>query len=89
MTFEECQKKKVCDYGMNAERMFFNMGYVKGARNHDFAYILGDTKGVRFDLQNKNVKVKNFGRDKEFVADMNLLKAINKQCEELGWLDEC
>ena len=41
---------------------------------------------VEFDLQNKTFYC--MCSDIVMEVDMELLKAINKQCEELGWLDD-
>lgn len=42
------------------------------------------TMNVRFYLFNNFVEVRSEQGFATFI-DMNLLKAINKQCEELGW----
>ena len=41
---------------------------------------------VEFDLQNKTFYC--MCSDIVMEVDMELLKAINQQCKELGWLDE-
>lgn len=37
---------------------------------------------IRFDLVRKSMHIETCDRD----VSLNVLKAINKQCEELGWL---
>lgn len=41
---------------------------------------------VIFYLKNKKIRAYYVENDKDVFIDMTLLKAINKQCEELGWL---
>ena len=43
---------------------------------------------VVFYLKIKQIRVYYVENDEDVFVDMTLLKAINKQCEELGWLDE-
>ena len=41
---------------------------------------------VVFYLKIKQIRVYYVENDEDVFIDMTLLKAINKQCEELGWL---
>lgn len=41
---------------------------------------------VIFYLKNKKIRAYYVENDEDVFIDMTLLKAINKQCEELGWL---
>ena len=43
---------------------------------------------VVFYLKIKQIRVYYVENDEDVFIDMPLLKAINKQCEELGWLDK-
>lgn len=43
---------------------------------------------VVFYLKIKQIRVYYVENDEDVFIDMPLLKAINKQCKELGWLDE-
>lgn len=67
---------------MNAEEMFGKLGYKKGTANSP-GYLgyerFEDDKYFSFDLISKEIYV---CEDRITVEE---LKAINKQCEELGW----
>lgn len=67
---------------MNAEEMFKKLGYEKGTANSP-GYLgyerFEDDKYFSFDLISKEIYV---CEDRITVEE---LKAINKQCEELGW----
>lgn len=67
---------------MNAEEMFKKLGYKKGTANSP-GYLgyerFEDDKYFSFDLISKEIYV---CEDRITVEE---LKAINKQCEELGW----
>lgn len=43
---------------------------------------------VIFYLKNKKIRAYYVENDEDVFIDMTLLKAINQQCKELGWLDE-
>ena len=45
------------------------------------------TTNVKFYLENKLLEVET-ERGFSYMIDMSLLKAINKQCEELEWLKD-
>lgn len=67
---------------MNAEEMFKKLGYekVKFGRLGNFSYErFSDDKYFIFDLNSKEIYVC------EDCITVEELRAINKQCEELGW----
>jgi hypothetical protein len=73
---------------MNAKEMFEKLGYKKCdecispvyiKKNDPFTWVNFCTTGVGISTQH--------GLGYEFL-DCKLVKAINKQCEELGWLEE-
>ena len=67
---------------MNAEEMFKKLGYkkVKFGRLGNFSYErFSDDKYFIFDLNSKEIYVC------EDSITVEELRAINKQCEELGW----
>lgn len=76
-----------------AREMFEALGYAMIENNDDgIAYAKGDSRIIFYKIDNlKSVSAINldvmFG-DLEHCITMDELKAINKQCEELGWLDE-
>jgi hypothetical protein len=73
---------------MNAKEMFEDSGldyysspeYIE-VENNGFNIIYWK---IGFDLFKKEFVIYGFGKD-EFIMDMTLLKAIQKQIEELGW----
>lgn len=68
---------------MKAKEMFEKLGYTFCENHHSmFAIIVyrKDLDYIYFD-SDKKIDIKCF-------IDVPLLKAINKQVEELGWLDE-
>lgn len=85
---------------MNAEQMFKELGYAK--KNTGYSNIICYEKdasirnlphiiGTQFVLNDEHVSMYSvFGKEAEFGAfnylDVKLLNAINKQCEELGWI---
>lgn len=74
---------------MTAQEMFEELGYKKDARNLflDWHKIEdGNDIEITFDLISKTFyTVLDF---EPLDIDMPLLKAINQQCKELGWLDD-
>ena len=66
---------------MSAKEMFEEMGYTFTQNEEGIAYLLGDKVGVQFRDAHKDVV---FGMGISITAD--LLKAVTKQYEELGWL---
>ena len=77
---------------MNAKEMFESLGY-KYSRNYIKYY--GDevieyykTEGVKFVFLMKEHEFYGEYYEEPKHITVNELQAINKQCEELGWLDE-
>ena len=79
---------------MNAKEMFEKMGYefekgfdrngVNNSYVYRYHYIDGGYDTIIFHLIDKQI----ITYKSEHLIFMSELKAINKQCEELGWLDE-
>lgn len=69
---------------MNADKMFEELGYKKIVRNYKsgrvYEYVTDELSCIDFMCEDKSVKVWNIG------MSMQELKAINKKCEELGWI---
>ena len=67
-----------------ADKMFKELGYKKRQKNYKsgtvYEYEHEDLRNIDFMCKDKSVKVWNIG------ISMEELKAINKKCEELGWL---
>lgn len=76
---------------MNAEQMFEKLGYQRNTENEKIIYLI-ETKGsfyyqeIIFNLVQKVIVID--GNFLEVAIESDLLKAINKQAEELGWLEE-
>lgn len=74
---------------MTAREMFEKLGYQRNVENEKIIYII-ETKGsfyyqeIIFNLVKKIIVID--GNFLEVAIENNLLKAINKQCEELGWI---
>lgn len=74
---------------MTAREMFEELGYQRNAENEKIIYII-ETKGsfyyqeIIFNLVKKIIVID--GNFLEVAIENTLLKAINKQCEELGWI---
>lgn len=74
---------------MNAEQMFEELGYQRNAEKEKIIYLI-ETKGsfyyqeIIFNLLQKVIVID--GNFLEVAIERDLLKAINKQCEELGWI---
>lgn len=71
-----------------AKEMFEALGY--GLVRNDEKYItyvdvLNEDLYISFS---KEYKVVSGTPTYDYFLNMSILKAINKQCEELGWLDE-
>lgn len=81
---------------MTATEMFEELGYkcitfnFNGIRETIKFYKPNNnySSNVIFDLTNKMFRVYCSEDDGAGYVDMKLLKTINKQIEELGWLDE-
>lgn len=76
---------------MTAREMFEELGYQRNEENEKIIYLI-ETKGsfyyqeIIFNLLQKVIVID--GNFLEVAIENNLLKAINKQAKELGWLDE-
>lgn len=70
---------------MNAEEMFGKLGYKKGTANSP-GY-LGYERNIDDKYFGFDLALKEIGVCDDYIA-MEELKAINKQCEELGWKHE-
>lgn len=76
---------------MTAREMFEKLGYQRNEENEKIIYLI-ETKGsfyyqeIIFNLLQKVIVID--GNFLEVAIENNLLKAINKQAKELGWLDE-
>ena len=73
---------------MNAKDMFERLGYKQV--NNDFNYLIYDLNGVfklKFYKPRQYIKIEVI-EDIYNTLDVEELQAINKQVEELGWLDD-
>ncbi len=71
---------------MSAKEMFKKLGYEERTETSSMACI-------KSYINYKKLKIIYFDYDKRIdvgntMISFDLLQAINKQCEELGWLDE-
>lgn len=82
---------------MNAKEMFENLGYTyQEAYFEDELDEINYSKNGRwalqiiFSLNHKSIMVcrKYEGKSRPIAISVEILQAINKQIEELGWLDE-
>lgn len=79
---------------MSADKMFEELGYKKEKFYDEIFYYkvtgLGNKVGFEFWLDYKNVcPVLHEGNDDVALEfDMRELQAINKKCQELGWIKE-
>lgn len=69
---------------MNAQEMFETIGYRKHIENGYIKFEVEQCEVIEFDLEKKTIWVSEFLEAKEL--DIDELKVIVKQCEELGWL---
>ncbi len=82
---------------MKAKDMFKELGYHCVYKNYEyyidysksFDPIEEDGIMIQFQLVEKQYRIYSYGiiRDEIIAIDMQLNKAIQKQIEELGWLD--
>ena len=80
---------------MTAKEMFEKLGYeIDEQNNNEILYKMKwertTTYWVGFDIECKDISIfetsdSPFEPSKPFNIDMDLLQAINKQVEELGW----
>lgn len=75
---------------MNAKEMFEELRYQRNTENEKIIYLI-ETKGsfyyqeIIFNLVQKVIVID--GNFLEVAIESDLLKAINKQAEELGWIE--
>jgi len=82
---------------MSAKEMFEKLGYEERKHENYIRYVgkffISDWYNILFDLERKTI-YPNITSDSPFTPaepleiNIDLLQAINKQVEELGWLDE-
>lgn len=73
---------------MTAREMFEELGYKRNVEDNKITYLqkIGyETFEIMFDLSEKEI---NIDTDMEVKIEEDILQAIDKQAEELGWLDE-
>ena len=74
---------------MSDKEMFEELGYQRNVESEKIIYLI-ETKGsfyyqeIIFNLLQKVIVID--GNFLEVAIETNLLKAINKQAEELGWI---
>lgn len=74
---------------MNAREMFEELWYKRNVENEKIIYLI-ETEGsfyyqeIIFNLLQKVIVID--GNFLEVAIENNLLKAINQQCKELGWI---
>ena len=73
---------------MTAQEMFKKLGYEKIECNKLINWSKDNVQKdkITFYLEDKEFICEYYVHDN--VIDMPLLKAINQQCKDLGWLDE-
>lgn len=65
---------------MNAKEMFEECGYTKKEKGKTIEYSRTDEDYIYFEKETKLIGI-GF-----YKINVNTLKAINAQCEELGWI---
>ena len=73
---------------MTAREMFEELGYKRNVEDDKIIYLqkfVYSTFEITFDLSEKEI---NIDTDMEVKIEGDILQAIDKQAEELGWLDE-
>lgn len=73
---------------MTASEMFEELGYKRNVEDDKIIYLQKfgySTFEITFDLSEKEI---NIDTDMEVKIEEDILQAIDKQEEELGWLDE-
>ena len=70
-----------------ADEMFEELGYEKGKNHLDIELYKSknDYAEIIFDLRDRAISVRN-DDDEAIYFNMKELQAINKKCQELGWL---
>lgn len=73
---------------MTASEIFEELGYKRNVEDNKITYLQKfgyETFEIMFDLSEKEI---NIDTDMEVKIEEDILQAIDKQTEELGWLDE-
>lgn len=73
---------------MTASEMFEELGYKRNVEDKKITYLQKfgyETFEIMFDLSEKEISIDT---DMEVKIEEDILQAIDKQAEELGWLDE-
>lgn len=73
---------------MTASEIFEELGYKRNVEDNKITYSQKfgyETFEIMFDLSEKEI---NIDTDMEVKIEEDILQAIDKQSEELGWLDE-
>lgn len=73
---------------MTASEIFEELGYKRNVEDNKITYLQKfgyETFEIMFDLSEKEI---NIDTDMELKIEEDILQAIDKQVEELGWLDE-
>ena len=73
---------------MTASEIFEELGYKRNVEDNKITYSQKfgyETFEIMFDLSEKEI---NIDTDMEVKIEEDILKAIDKQAEELGWIDE-
>lgn len=73
---------------MTASEIFEELGYKRNVEDNKITYSQKfgyETFEIMFDLSEKEI---NIDTDMEVKIEEDILQAIDKQAEELGWIDE-
>nr|DAV02696.1 MAG TPA: MqsA [Caudoviricetes sp.] len=73
---------------MTASEIFEELGYKRNVEDNKITYSQKfgyETFEIMFDLSEKEI---NIDTDMEVKIEEDILQAVDKQAEELGWLDE-
>lgn len=73
---------------MKAKKYFERLGYKYEKRDNEILYSLDNGNYIIFFEDDKIICTDGENNVQGLEMDMNELKAIIKQCKELGWLDE-
>lgn len=68
-----------------ADKLFEELGYMKIENKHQIVYVK-DISTIVFLLNYKKIQYEFLRGCTYIVQNIEELKAINKKCEELGWL---
>lgn len=68
-----------------ADEMFEKLGYIRIKANEYWIIYRNFRKDIDFNLKHKTIEVESEMESEEF--DIQELQAINKKCQELGWIE--